>query len=463
MGGSTGIIGGGIAGLTAAWQLQKLGQDFTLYEATGRLGGPIETHRRDGFTIELGPDGWVTEKPWAAELAQELGLGAELIASNDATRVTWIVQNGALVAMPDGMRMMVPGDSASLEGSPLFSAEAIAAYDSEPFRAEALRTASPAQDESIAEFVERHFGAEVLRKVGAPLLSGVFGGDVAQLSVRAVMPQFVAMEREHGSLIVAVERAARARAGRPVQPVFTTLSSGVGLLIERIAAEVDSARLTLNTKVTAIERESSGWAVHTARGRAVHKRLIVATPAHATCELLRPVLSRIESLLPARASSAVLVAFAFDEEFALPKGFGFLAPAGEAEIMAATFTDQKFTGRVPAGKRLLRAFFGGPAESAHDVRTDEELAHVALAELRRILAASGAYSLPEPVFTLVRRWPRSLPQYAVNHLERMAELDRMVTSVPGLTLLGNAYRGVGLPDLIREARAAARAITVASA
>ena len=159
----------------------------------------------------------------------------------------------------------------------------------------------------------------------------------------------------------------------------------------------------------------------------------------------------------------MLVAFAFDEEFALPQGFGFLAPAGEAEIMAATFTDQKFAGRVPAGKRLLRAFFGGPAESAHDARTDDELAHVALAELRRILAASGAYTLPEPALTLVRRWPRSLPQYAVGHLERMAELDRSLTGLPGLTLLGNAYRGVGLPDLIREARAAARAIAAASA
>ena len=326
------------------------------------------------------------------------------------------------------------------------------------FARDALQAARPDGDESIADFVERHFGAEVLHKVGAPLLSGVFGGDVAQLSMRAVMPQFVALEREHGSLIVAMERAAAARGGRPLRPVFTTLRSGVGTLIERLAAEIGADTIALNTKVVAVGREGSGWLVSTAHGQAFHQRLIVATQAHATCDLLRPALPRIEDLLPARASSAVLVAFAFDEEFALPAGFGFLAPAGEAEIMAGTFTDQKFDGRVPPGKRLLRAFFGGPAESAHDGRTDTELARVALAELRRILGASGCFSLPEPALTLVRRWPRSLPQYAVGHLERMAELDRMVAGLPGLTLLGNAYRGVGLPDLIREARAAARAV-----
>ena len=464
MAGSTGILGGGIAGLTAAWQLQKLGHDFTLYEATDRLGGPIETVRRDGFTIELGPDGWVTEKPWAAELAQELGLGTELIESNDATRVTWIVQEGALVAMPDGMRMMVPGSLASLEGSPLFSAEAIAAYRAEPLRAEALQAASPAGDESIATFVERHFGAEVLHKVGAPLLSGVFGGDVAQLSVRAVMPQFVAFEREHGSLVLAMQQAARARGGRPPRPVFTTLRGGVGMLIERMTEQIDAARIALRAEALSVDREGSGWAVSTAHGEAVHERLIVATPAHVTRELLRHVVPATGHLLPGRASSAVLVAFAFDEEFALPKGFGFLAPAGESAIMAATFTDQKFAGRVPAGGRLLRAFFGGPSESesAHDRRTDEELAQVALAELRRILAASGGYSMPEPVLTRVRRWPRSLPQYAVGHLERIAELDRAVDAATGLTLLGNAYRGVGLPDLIRDARAAARRVAASA-
>ena len=454
MGNHTAIIGGGLAGLTAAWQLHQLGQSFTLYEASGRLGGPIETVRRDGFTIDMGPDGWVTEKPWAAELARDLGLGEELIGSNDATRVTWIVRRGALMAMPEGMRMMVPADLQALTGSPLLSPAALAAYAAEPSRAEELRASSAVQDESVASFTRRHFGEEVLHTLAAPLLSGVFGGDVEKLSVCAVMPQFVQMERQHGSLIVALQQVSAARAGRPAQPIFTSLLGGTQRLIDRMAAGLPQASIRCNAAIQEITVEGGGWLLPEAGDTCEH--LIVATPAHVTRDLLRnmaPALAEpMTGLLPAEASSAILVAFGFSEDFALPKGFGFLAPAGESEILAATFTDQKYHGRVPAGKRLLRAFFGGASESPHDARSDTELIAIALGELRRILGNSG-YALPEPAFAVVRRWPRSLPQYAVGHPERVAELlSRMP---PTLHLLGNAYRGVGLPDLIRDARATA--------
>ncbi len=190
------VLGGGIAGVTAAWQLAQreraLGDiEVVLFEASGRLGGTVETVYRDGFVVECGPDGWVSEKPWARELVRELGMHGKLIASNDAERVTYILSGGRLVAMPDGMRMMVPTELAALESSPLFSAEAKRAYAAEPGRAEELRRSAPAEDESISSFVARHFGPEVLTKVAAPLLSGVFGGDVARLSVQAVMPAFV--------------------------------------------------------------------------------------------------------------------------------------------------------------------------------------------------------------------------------------------------------------------------------
>jgi len=190
------ILGGGLAGVTAAWQLAQRERaqgdvDVTLFEASPRLGGIIETVYREGFTIECGPDGWVSEKPWARELVRELGLHGKLIPSLDAGRVTYVVAAGKLVPLPGGMRMMVPTDLAALDASPLFSVEAKRAYAAEPGRAEELKLSAPAQDESIAAFVLRHFGGEVLTKVAAPLLSGVFGGDVAKLSVRAVMPAFV--------------------------------------------------------------------------------------------------------------------------------------------------------------------------------------------------------------------------------------------------------------------------------
>ena len=210
-----------------------------------------------GFIVEGGPDGWVSEKPWARQLAEELGLGEELVGSLDEQRVTYIVQDGRLVAMPDAMRMMVPTVLDALRGSPLFSAEAIAAYEAEAGRADELRAAAPERDESVAEFVRRHFGEEVLTKIGGPLLSGVFGGDVTKLSVRAVMPRFVEMERQSGSLVAALSGAA-AKAGGSV---FTSLSGGVGSLIDRMVEEIPAEWVRFSTVVSAVKRDGGRWRV----------------------------------------------------------------------------------------------------------------------------------------------------------------------------------------------------------
>src|SRR5215813_3359641 len=223
------VIGGGIAGVSAAYELARSGAEFVLYEATDRLGGIVETVHRDGFVIECGPDSWVTEKPWARDVAVELGLGDEVIASNDYQRRTYIVRGRELVAMPDGLRMMVPTKWEPLLSSSLFSWQARLAYLREPKRADELKTFAPDHDESVASFVRRHFGNEVTDTVGAPLLAGVFGGDVDRLSVRAVMPAFVKMEREHGSLISALQKSSR---GGESGSVFTTLRSGLQTLID---------------------------------------------------------------------------------------------------------------------------------------------------------------------------------------------------------------------------------------
>jgi len=456
------IVGGGIAGVTAAWQLAQRDRaqgdlDVVLFEASARLGGTVETVLRDGFVVDCGPDGWVTEKPWARELVRELGLQEKLIASNDAERVTYIVQGGKLVAMPDGMRMMVPTDLSALEGSLLLSEEAKRAYAEEPARAPELQRSAPHQDESIADFVRRHFGDEVLRKIGAPLLSGVFGGDVAKLSVRAVMPAFVQMERVHGSLILGLQAAAKARAdeadpGAEKPAVFTSLHGGTGALVDRLKAELPPWWVRLRTPVTGLALAGERWLVQAGGEPEEFDAVMVAVPAHVARELLRPLSARMAALLTMDASSAVIAALAFDRRFALPRGFGFLVPAAEpSSLLAGTVVDQKFPGRVPEGGRLLRAFFGPAQAQAIEAKTDEEIAALALAELTKILGP-----LPAPAFSAVRRWPKSLPQYVVGHIERMAELDALRRELPGLWLLGNAYRGVGLPDLIRDSRVAAR-------
>ncbi|RXH54385.1 protoporphyrinogen oxidase [Granulicella sibirica] len=442
------IVGGGLAGVAAAYFLAraKAEVEVVLYEASGRLGGIVETVREGGFVVECGPDGWVTEKPWALELARELGLGEDVIWSLDEGRKTYVRLDGRLEAMPDGMRMMVPGDMEAVERSELFSEGAKQAFREEIGRAEELKAMAPEGDESVGAFVERHFGREVLEKVAGPLLSGVFGGDVGKLSVRAVMPAFVAMEREFGSLILALKAKTRGEK----RPIFTSLKGGVGMLVERMVAEIPAGWVRLGEEVKQVEKVPCGWVLGSSSGTEHFDAVLMAAPVDVARRLLEPVDRRAAQLMEMEASSAVVVGFCFADGFDLPPGFGFLVPQGQGSLLlACTFTDQKFAGRVPAGARQVRAFFGAKAGERLLACGNDEIASVARLELGRMLGR-----LPEPVLTVVRRWPRSLPQYAVGHLERMAELNGRVKALEGIWLLGNGYRGVGLPDLIRDAQAA---------
>lgn len=454
------IVGGGIAGLTAAYELSRLASsgvavEATLFEASPRLGGIVETVREGGFVIECGPDAWVTEKPWARELAEELGLGDEILPSNDATRKTYVLMDRQLKAMPDGMRMMVPSNLAALDHSDLFSAEAKRAFHDEVNRAAELKASPPQQDESVADFVQRHFGTEVLEKIGAPLLRGVFGGDVAKLSVNAVMAPFVAMEREHGSLISAMQIRADAKESNE-SAVFTTLQSGLGTLVDRMIAAIPKTWIHLGATIHSIARHGDTWSLKTSSTQEAFDAILMAAPVHVARTLLQPTDARVAELMEMDASSAVIVAFGFPEatEFSTPPGFGFLVPQDSgSRLLACTFVDQKFASRVPKNGKLVRAFFGGDSAERLMRCGNDEVASVARLELAPILGP-----LPEPQVTVVRRWPKSLPQYAVGHIERMKELDERLLKIPGLSLLGNGYRGVGLPDLIRDARAAARQI-----
>ncbi len=460
------IVGGGISGVATAYQLACEGVEWTLFEASDRLGGIVETVRREGFVIECGPDSWVTEKPWARELAVELGLEDQIIASNDQSRRTY-VQQGAdrlaqLVPIPDGMRMMIPSKWGPLLESPLFSWQARLAYLREPKRAAELKASAPGHDESVAEFVRRHFGEEVARTIAGPLLSAVFGGDIAQLSVRAVMPAFVRMEAEEGSLIQAVQR----RVPQSPQAIFTTLTGGLETLIERMVSRLPSNSLRLREQVLRIERDRGSWRLMTEGGEDRFDAIVLATPLHVTRAVLQPLENgaRMAGLLPQQATSAIVVALAFAPAQAarmrIPRGFGFVVPQSfgpesgpSHQLLACTFVHQKFPGRVPEGGMLLRAFFGSHAADALLGETDEKLVERARLQLSRVLGP-----LPEASETVVRRWPHSMPQYAVGHLDRMAELESLLTAMPGLHLLGSAYHGVGLPDLVRQGRATARVL-----
>ncbi|MGB8479826.1 MAG: protoporphyrinogen oxidase [Acidobacteriaceae bacterium] len=488
------IIGGGIAGVSAAFELalqQQAGAsiEFVLFEATSRLGGIVETVQRDGFVIECGPDSWVTEKPWARELAIELGFESELVLSSDERRKTYIAEGHTLTAMPDGMRMMVPTQWENVLDSPLFSEQAKLAYRREPELAEQLKTnaldvGDDNRDESVRDFVVRHFGDEVANTIAVPLLAGVFGGDIATLSMRAVMPAFVALEREYGSLILGLQQ--RMTVGKASAPIFTSLKSGLGALIAGMESVIPERSLQRNVVVEAIEHSAGVWRVHgTSRGNSKSigrsfDAVFVATPATTTTRLLHPLDSRIEQLLPQQSSSAIVVALGFTADQArsmrIPPGFGFLVPqdgphtepdgdveleatdrtgaaAARQALLACTFLDQKFPHTAPDGAILLRAFFGGPVAPKLLEQDDATLIRLARTQLEHYLG-----KLPAPTVALARRWPNSLPLYEVGHADRMAELDSRIAHLPNLRLIGNAYRGVGLPDLIHSGRTAAREI-----
>src|ERR1700756_5065945 len=258
------IIGGGISGLAAAFDLEQRRQtahdvEYTLYEASSRLGGVLRTEYIDDCVVEAGPDSFVTEKPWAAELCRLVGLGDQLIGSNDADRKTYILTRGRLVEMPDGLMFMVPTKILPTGLSPLFSWKTKLCMAQELFHP----PRAVDRDESVAEFVQRHYGSEMVDRLADPLLSGVYGGEAANLSVRAVLPRFAEMERAHGSLSRAM-LAARKKApqtGKPAPPLFTSLKNGMQHLAEVVVSRLSPSSLLTNTAVHKIQPEGRGWGV----------------------------------------------------------------------------------------------------------------------------------------------------------------------------------------------------------
>ncbi len=462
--GSTAIIGGGISGLSVAYELARRGIAFTLLEASGRLGGTVETIRTQDLIVECGPDSWVTEKPWARDLAVELGLENQILFSNDHWRRTYLAKEGKLIPLPEGMRMMVPTELAPVLESPLFSEQARLAYSREPERAAELKSTAPGQDEPVAEFVRRHFGDEVTETVAGPLLAGVFGGDIRELSVRAILPAFVKMEAEHGSLIEALRKTPQAKTP---PPIFSTLKTGLQTLIDRLIEYLPAQSVYLHEAVEGLRYDGQGWRVITSKGEHGFDAVVLATPAHVTRGWLAALNEngrQMAALLPQHSTSAIVVAFAFGAEQAaqmrIPRGFGFLVPpqlptVGDHQLLACTFVDQKFSHRAPPGAVFLRAFFGGRSAEALLEESDQAIALAARRQLAQMLGPLPAETLIEP---LVRRWPLSLPQYTVGHLDRIREIESLAGTWRGLHLVGNAYHGVGISDLIRESRATALAI-----
>lgn len=459
------IIGGGISGLAAAFFLEEPRHDgaveYTLYEASPRLGGVLRTEHVDNCVVEAGPDSFISEKPWAADLCRTLGLGDQLIGSNDADRKTYILVRGRLIPMPDGLMFMVPTKILPTGFSPLFSWGTKLRMAREFFHPP--HTANT--DESVASMVERHYGAEMVDRLADPLLSGVYGGEAANLSVRAVLPRFAEMERSHGSLgraTLAARKKMRAAASKPAPPLFTSLKNGMQQLVETLVPRLNPASLLTNAAVQSIQPEAGAWIVNAGTQSDRFDAVIVALPTNAAAQVLLNCSRELSAELSGVGySSSITVVLGYDRQVrrSLPPGFGFLVPRSEGkQLLAATFVHNKFPHRTPHDRALLRCFFAGSnAEKVWTLSGDAIIA-VVRNELQQILGLRA-----EPLFARVYKWKAAMAQYGVGHLERLERIARLRSQLPGLALAGNGYRGIGVPDCIRSGQDAAKAVLAAKA
>ena len=451
------IIGGGISGLSTAYYLAKGGAASTILESRARLGGVIQTEHVEGCTLEAGPDSFLSIKPAALELIADLGLSGEVIGSNDHLRVTFVRKNGRLVPLPDGLMMMVPTKILPLITTGLVSWGTKLRMGLEWFRAPKPKPG----DESVAEFVEEHYGREAVDYLAEPLLSGIYGGNPSELSVRSVLPRFVELAERYGSLTrgVLAERAkaAQRRTKAAPPPLFRTLKGGLGQVVDAVAEAIQGKTEVRRGRAETVERAASGFRVKMDGDWLEADRLVVACEAHSGSALLGAVDARAAELLGmVPYSSSMTVALGFDAaDFAkLPEGFGFLVPKKERRrLVACTWVGTKFSYRVPEGKIVARCFLGGMEDAGVLAERDDAIIAAVTAELREIAGITA-----RPRFSRIARWPRSMAQYSVGHGQRVEELEARVAGIRGLYLAGNAYSGIGIPDCIRMGKMAAERI-----
>jgi oxygen-dependent protoporphyrinogen oxidase len=482
-----------MTGIAAAYEIASSRPDIqlTLLESRTRLGGNVQTIHRDGFLLDGGPDSFIRTKVDTANLCEELGLGGQLIGPEPLASRVYIGKHGKLLPLPAGMALAVPTRLRPLLETRLVSFWGKLRILGDLFIEKDVPR-SDASDETVAAFLERHFGREVTSHLAGPLLGGIFAGDIEELSIHSTFPQLVALEQQQGSLIRALFAAERLRAaqaqGEPVprnddlfDPVelfslyrwlrrtppstvaspFQTLQTGMGTLIEQLERKLPPACLRLGRSVRSLARKASGYTL-TLDGdeRLECDAVLVCVPAHAAANLLSTLpndaLSNALRGIPYVSTATVF--FALKEE---PKqqpldSAGFIVPRGEGRLLASTWLSTKWAGRAPAGNALIRVFLGGAREpNLVEASTDEELLTLAKDEIRRYLGPLDDITR----FTQVFRWVRSNPQPTLGHAARLAVIDSAVKEgLPGLALAGSAYDGVGLGDCIRQGRAAARRV-----
>lgn len=463
------VIGGGIAGLSTAYYLQKQARaagspvSCTLIEQEHRLGGKILTERIGGFVIEGGPDSFLTQKPWGLQLARELGLGDQIIGTNEGQRKVFVLHRGRLQPLPDGVMLIVPTKFMPFVLSPLISPLGKLRMGLDLL----IPPRRDGQDETLAEFIRRRLGREALDKIAEPLMSGIHNAESDRQSILATFPRFRALEEKYGSLIcgmLATRRQARvadSNGDSAFTSAFVSLRGGLGDLVEVLIGALGETSLLIGQRAEGIRYDPNilpSYRVHLADGQKLTgDAVVLATPAYVAADLVTSFAPELATGLRAiRYVSTGTISLAYRRgEVGHPlDGFGFVIPRSERRwINACTWTSTKFSHRAPDDYVLLRVFFGGSRRPEMVEWPDEQLLAVVRDELQKILGIAA-----QPVLARIYRWPLANPQYDVGHLDRVARLEALCP--PGLYLTGSAYRGVGIPDCIRQGEeTAARVLT----
>lgn len=454
------VLGGGITGLAAALRLARAapGVRITLIEAADRLGGKIRTEQIDGFTIEGGPDSFLAVKARGVGLSHEVGLAGELQGVTRREKRAFILCNGRLHDLPEGLTGLVPTRLAPLARSRLLTLRGKMRL--------ALDYVLPArrgtQDESLGNFIRRRLGSEAWERLVEPLMAGIYAADGDTLSLAATFPQLREAERAHGGLICGVLAARRSAPLPPPPSAFLTPRSGLAALVSALEGQLQIAGVTVRLGVAAesIATTSDGYQILLGDGGSLQaEAVILATPSFAAARLLADIDRDLSAELAAieHASTAIVTLAFRREDIPHPlNGHGYVVPRVEGgPILACTWSSRKWAERAPEGRELLRVFVG---RSGFDALNIEDVDDETLIAIARQEVASRLGIIADPALIRLHRWPRGMPQYTIGHPERIARIEARISVHPGLSIAGNAYHGVGIPDCIASGECAAEAV-----
>ena len=455
------ILGGGISGLSAAYYLEKksaeigMPVEIELFEANKTLGGKIRTARESGLTLELGAESFLVRKPWAMELIQELGIADQLQSTNPMKRRTYVFRDGSLVQLPEGLSGFVPAKLSALWLNPLLSWSGkirLAADLLLPGRVDGD------EDESIANFITRRLGKQAYERMVEPLLCGIYCADGDKLSLQSTFPQLRELERKHGSLIRGLKSRSAATPKSSCDTAkfaspFATFKTGMSFLIESLEETLQATQIKLGQQVTQIQNSEVGWSVvcdGTCRSKNFDT-VVVSLPSYTAAKILPESfgdLPRWLNQIP-HASTALVNLWYVADRFSHPlDGYGFVVPAKEQQWMTAvTWTSSKHSNRAPDEFRLLRVYLGKAGNEIEDSMEDSMLVELAVRELNRTMSIRH-----EPYGYKIKRWPLGSPQYNLGHPGILQRITAELKNYSGLHLCGASYRGVGIPDCIRQAR-----------